>query len=471
MSATGSGIEGLLADCAFARLVGDSLRSETLKLIDVGCSGGLPQGFRVFGDRLSALAFDGLPDEAARLAAAEANPKVRYVAGFVGVPADSPLAARINGLGAWHNWPGGRYAFERQADLRAAKAEGRTPTTVEEYFRQIFVEQDWSTRPWAGYDTDYAADFGAGTPVAPQAGPGPDGLIHLSAFVNGAGFEDADFLKLDIDGPDWEVLRASTDLLERPTLLGAALEVNFIGSHHANDNTFHNMDRLMREKGFHLAALSVRTYASAALPWPYLDVHPSMNFGGRPVQGDAVYLRDLGSRVYKDEAAALSDEKLAKSAALHAMFSLPDYAAEILLVHRERLSRLFDVDQALDLLALQVQENDPVKKSYRDYVAAFEAEEPQFFDLYTRRNTWMSNVLKAAAEAPELARRIEAAEAAAEATASALRQALTQAEADAERERHERRQAEARVAALESSTSWRLTAPLRALLGGGKRRA
>lgn len=470
MSATGSGIEGLRADNALARLVGESLKTETFKLIDIGCSGGLPQGFRAFGERLEALAFDGLDQEVARLTAAEENPLVRYVAGLIGLPADHPLRRRIGHKGPWHNWPSFRYPYERHADLRAAKAEGRTPSTIDEYYSKTVLGQDWSTTPWHGFDLDYAASFEVYPAPEAQIKPDKDGMIHLSAFLKGAKFEDADFLKIDIDGPDWEVLRSATDLLQRPSLLGVALEVNFIGSHDANDNTFHNMDRLMREKGFHLFGLSVRTYSSAALPFTYLDAHPSMNEGGRPVQGDAVYIRDLASRTYAAEAAALSDEKLAKTAALLAMFSVPDYAAEMLLVHRMRLSRLFDVEKALDLLAAQIQENEPKDsvKAYRQYVAAFEAEEPEFFDLYTRRNTWMAGVLEKATNHDQLAETLRIAnEAVGEAKAE--REILLQRLEDgAQREaamREEIAKAQRDLVAVRASTSWKVTAPLRRLLG------
>jgi len=470
LSEAGSGIEGLRPDSGFARLVAGSLKAESFKLIDVGCAGGLPSGWRAFGDRLAAIGFDCDAGEVARLNAAERNPNVRYECGFVGVPAGHPLNAQIAGRGYWHLWVAGRLAYERSHRNRAAKAAGEPAPSVDDYFHDIVHNQDWSPFPTHGFDTDYRPTFDIFEPsdeaaaAAVSDGP-PDRIIDLAAFAKGADFEDADFIKIDVDGPDYEVLRSANALLARPTLLGVALEVCFYGSHDANDNSFHNMDRLMREKGFELYGLSVRAYASAAMPFPYLDVHPSMNTGGRPVQGDAIYIRDLGSRTRKAEAAALSDDKLAKAAALYALFSLPDYAAEMLVVHRDRLSRLFDVDEALDLLAVQIQaDQEPPLLTYRDYMAALESEEPRFFDVYSRRNAWFNGLMATGAAAPRIAEELELLRQDRDALASKaadLERRLGETEARGGHDLDRLRGAEATLAAIRRSTSWRLTAPLR----------
>src|SRR5690349_3378855 len=53
-------------------------------LVDVGVSGGLDARWRHFGDSLEAIGFDPLVKEIERLAGAERNPAVRYVASYVG---------------------------------------------------------------------------------------------------------------------------------------------------------------------------------------------------------------------------------------------------------------------------------------------------------------------------------------------------------------------------------------------------
>ena len=468
VSEAGSGIEGFRHSSKFAEYVAGRLQQEAFKLIDVGCAGGLARGWRAFGERLSAIGFDTNADEVARLNTAEHNPNVRYAAGWVGMPDGHPLKTRIGSKGYWHQWPAGRLAYERTFDLRRARQENREPQSIQAYFHDTMLKQAWSTVPNNGFDLDYAKTFEVFAPSETEAAKalentGPDAIIHLPPYLKAADVYDADFLKLDIDGPDFEVLRSITHLLSQPSLLGVSVEVCFYGSHDANDNSFHNMDRLMREKGFDLFGLSVRTYASAALPFPYLDAHPSMNTGGRPVQGDALYVRDLSSRVRADVAAGLSDEKLAKTAALFALFALADQAAEILIVHRERLSRILDVDHALDLLAAEPQQDGPIADRFADYVAAFEQEDHRFFDRYTSRNTYMTMVLTAAAQTNEAVAKVEATEA---------RVAQLERELDDERRNSQRladrcetgaRDVEAQLAAVRRSTSWRVSAPVRLL--------
>lgn len=481
MSEAGSGIEGQLNGSQFAAYVAGLLVNERFKLIDIGCAGGLAPGWRVFGDRLAAMGFDGNAEEVGRLATAETNPLVRYVPGMVGIPDDHPLRMRRSEPTYWHNWPSGRIAYERTQDIRRDRKAGREPRSLAAYFEEI-LNQPWRVDPFDGYDLDYARDFQVLPPnpeetatAVARAEAGE--MIHLPPYLQAVGFDDADFLKLDIDGPDFEVLRSITQLLARPGLIGASIEVCYYGSHDANDNSFHNVDRLMREKGFDLFGLSVRTYSAAALPFAYLDVHPSMNVGGRPVQGDALYIRDLASRARKTDAAAVSDEALAKTAALFSLFNLPDHAAEILVVHRERLSRIMDVDKGLDMLAVQIQPYDDVAPDYARYIAEFERENPLLFDQYGARNKWMDEMIRVSKEEPP-------ARQAAERRADEAERLLAEAQAELERVRAVADTGEARLRevqaraldgqrrleAIERSSAWRLTAPLRKLLGPMRRR-
>ena len=412
MSEAGSGIEGMRDDSAFARHVAARL-TEPFQLIDVGAAGGVANGWRVFGDRLAALAYEADAAEVERLNAAETNPAVRYVAGMVGLAPGDPLRARLEQRHRHHNWAGGRLSFERIRTIRNAHAAGHAPLSIDGHFN-VSVAGVKPLPPEDGYDTDYAAVFGAApsgeAPPTPGGRDGPPWIV-LAEHVREHGFEAADFLKIDVDGPDFEILRSCPELLARPTLLGAALEVNFIGSHDANDNTFHNMDRLMREKGFDLFGLSIRSYSSAALPSLFMDRHVGPTFQGRPFQGDAIYLRDLASPFWRETAAEVSDDKLAKLAALFSLFNLSDQAAELLIVHRDRLDPLLDAAATLELLTTQIQEPWPEGVSYADWTAMFEAEHSFFFDVYGKRNTWLNNLLKTSREAPvtiaDLQRRLD----------------------------------------------------------------
>jgi hypothetical protein len=86
--------------------------------------------------------------------------------------------------------------------------------------------------------------------------------------------------------------------------------------------------------------------------------------------GDAIYLRDAGSRESEDVwGEELEPTKLLKLACLYELFQVPDCAAELLLRHEETLGRLFDVRRGLDLLTPRLRGR---RVSYAEYIAAFD---------------------------------------------------------------------------------------------------
>jgi hypothetical protein len=167
--------------------------------------------------------------------------------------------------------------------------------------------------------------------------------------------------------------------------------------------------------------------------------------------------------VRADAAAGLSDEKLAKTAALFALFALADQAAEILIVHRARLSRILDVDYALDLLTAEPQPDGLIADRFADYIVAFENEDHRFFDRYTSRNTYMTKILTAAGQTNEALAKAEAAEARVAQLERELGDERRNSQQLAARYETGARDTEAQMAAVLRSTSWRMSAPVRLL--------
>jgi hypothetical protein len=315
----------------FARMVGAALAQDWFTLVDVGCGGGLPDAWRAFGPRLRALGLDSDSHETDRLQALEANPQVRYrgaliEAGAVAEPGRSP-------------WP------------RLAIAE------------------------WKARHAALPAHFGGEAPVASvQAAK----TIPLPQAIAEAGLDRVDFIKLDVDGPDFGILRTLDGALGELEVLGVGVEVNFIGSGGPDENSFHNMDGWMRGQGLDLFDLSIRRYAMATLPGRTRLDYPAETHIGRPFQGDAVYLRDLCAPQNAALAAGASAGRLLKLAALYSLFGLPDCAAEVLIVFRVRLEPQFDVAAGLDLLAAEAQAGDEAPVGYERYMQAYAAEDPYF---------------------------------------------------------------------------------------------
>ena len=132
---------------------------------------------------------------------------------------------------------------------------------------------------------------------------------------------------------------------------------------------------------------------------------------------------------------AQEPEKLLKLAALYSLAQLPDCAAEILVNFREHLAPIFDIETGLDILT-QAAHIDDMPSTYREYIAAFEADDPCFYPRPSGGR-----------EAPT------------QDSATSADNCVGQASANEARAENERLRAELR--AVYASTSWNITAPLR----------
>lgn len=319
-----------------------------MSILDIGCAGGIASVWRAFEPSLMAIGIDSGLEECKRLQEAETNHNVSYVPGFVGIEPGHPFLMLCEGRNYWSRNPWGRLAVAKTVALQESK-------------RKAMSEKQLT-------------DIGAchGTPLADPKTP-----IFITSYLRDKSIQNIDFIKLDVDGPDFLILNSIGDNLKKLGVLGLALEVNWFGSDHPADHTFHNVDRLMRKLDFDLYDVSMRRYAHAALPNRYNFSYPSSTLSGRPLQGDALYLRDLAS---PEACPAKSPQKVLKLAALFEMAGVRDAAAELLLKYRDIVSDMIDVDHLLDLLA----EEDSLamfgkKLSFREFTERFEQDDPAFY--------------------------------------------------------------------------------------------
>ena len=337
---------------AFAAFVAGSLAAERFTFVDIGCSGGIDPAWRIFGDRLRAIAFDASVDECERLTAAEDHPDVKYIGGFVGLPSDHPFAARAAGKPRYV-----RNVFPRSSAGRMAELQ-------QERLKSASLEEK------------LLHNAGGMTKLADS-----NKLVVVPTILKELHWADVDLMKIDIDGPDFEVLHSFDGQFDDLGLLAARLEVNLNGGTGEWEHTFHNTDRFMRGRGFELLALDVRNYAMSALPSPFAITSPAQSVTGRPFQAEAFYARDPAGPDWADLGVAMRPEKLAKLAAIFSVWDQPDSAAELLMKFRNKLQNVFDVDVGLELLTgqAQAQSGTEAAKPYKDYIAEFEAGAPSFY--------------------------------------------------------------------------------------------
>jgi hypothetical protein len=335
---------------SFPALIAERLRTERFTLVDIGCSGGIDPAWRAFGPRLRALGIDASQTECRRLAGLERNPDVAYIAAFVSSSADKPVDHSAGPAAPLIMRMRDRLSFMRTREIR------------EERLKTASTEEQLRHNAWEM------------TSLADPAKP-----VVVPDLLADRGFADVDYLKMDIDGADFEILQSFDGRLDALGVIAVQLEVNFVGTDQPDEHTFHNTDRFMRRHGFDLFRLEVRTCSTRALPARYVWPTPAETVSGRPFQGEAYYARDVLAPHRAADGARLGIEKLAKLAAAFSVWGVPDAAAELLLARREMLAPLVDIDAALDLLAAQTQSNRRRPLSYRDYMATFEADSPAFY--------------------------------------------------------------------------------------------
>lgn len=322
------------------------LRDDPFALLDVGCSHGINPAWREFEPDLTAHAIDPMAEECQRLRNAESNPNVHYHTYFFNLPATHPLVKARGDRPIL-----GNLTWNRLSTAWAIELLERRKAQLSQ--QDILDHNLWQQA--------------SSIPTTPTISP--------SEFLQQHQIATLDFVKLDIDGKDYDVLTDLAPQMDQLGVLGVGLEVNYCGTDSETDNTFHNMDRLMRRNGFSLYGLTTRSYSRRALPAPFCYSVIAQTISGQPLQGDAVYLRDL-CLPGNDDHTKLSATKLLKLACLFAKFGLPDCAAELLVQFDYRLKGIVDVETALDQL---VPEFRGQRLRYREYLALFESNPEAFY--------------------------------------------------------------------------------------------
>jgi FkbM family methyltransferase len=319
-------------------VLGDGLWGDhPLFLIDVGASGGIQDHWRVFSGHLRAVGFDPLVAEIERLNGVESDPGVRYEAALVtcrGFDERFPLETRRNRSISKNNDP-----FQRVSAAHAHRLEQRL--RQQSYIQQV---------------------FNAGAPVVLT-----QHTITLDDYLGREGPEQVDFVKIDTDGHDIEVLLGA-DRLFTEGVLGVSIEAQFHGPIHEHANTFTNIDRFMRSHGFTLFDLEPYRYSRAALPAQFVYDLPAQTRSGQVLWAEATYFRDLGDREYESLwSYTVTPERVLKLACLFELFELPDCAAELLVERGDVLDTAVR-DRLLDSLA----GGDP--GAYVAYLSRFDAD-------------------------------------------------------------------------------------------------
>lgn len=140
----------------------------------------------------------------------------------------------------------------------------------------------------------------------------------LDAFCQAEGIETIDFLQVDVQGADLQVLQGASSLLQN--ILAIQIEVEF-SPLYINQPLFADVDTYLRSQGFSLFDLLMARRLRARSPVANTR-HP-----GQVLWGDAFYFRDLLQAENRDQQ---SPERLFRLACIADVMQFSDYALEIL---------------------------------------------------------------------------------------------------------------------------------------------
>ncbi|MBC8121007.1 MAG: FkbM family methyltransferase, partial [Gemmatimonadaceae bacterium] len=141
----------------------------------------------------------------------------------------------------------------------------------------------------------------------------------LDAFCKSEGIEEIDFLQIDVQGGDLDVLKGGAQIIAK-SVLSTIIEVEFVPLY-KDQPLFGEIDCHLRNSGFDLFDLEPYRVQRTGSPI-FSPIHP-----GQLLWSNAFYFRDL---LRSDPGKLMTPERLLKLACIADVLNFPDYTLELL---------------------------------------------------------------------------------------------------------------------------------------------
>lgn len=259
-----------------------------LTIVDVGARGGAEPHWSCYGDAARIIGFEPDPEECKRLNAVQDRPPFATFYPFA--------LFRDKGVHTFYHM--------------CPAASGLYPVNQE------FIRRFPNEEIFAAFKT---------SPLA---------TTDYDSFTAENRIPDADFVKLDAEGAELDILEGFAKQLHQ-SVLGISCEVSFY-SWRDGSRTFSEIEQFLRPIGFTLYDMNVWRFANKALPGiesvaPQGMASPNASHG-RVIQGQALFFRDPVAELARGKLllAEWDTSRIMKAVSLFAHFNLPDCAIELL---------------------------------------------------------------------------------------------------------------------------------------------
>jgi FkbM family methyltransferase len=287
-----------------------AFRDDPVTIVDVGARWGFNAEWKVFGDSFKVYCFEPDEDECARLNA-QAGHNVRYIPAALGKEAGEATLY----------------------EARLSASTGLYKTNMD-YFSRLLNRDNG----------EVAKEHRIRVTTLDEA---------LARF----GVPSIDFIKLDAEGAELDVLQGGGRHTLGTNLIGILSEFRFQQEINGSP-VFSDLDAHVRQLGFRLFDMHYSHQSRRALPYPGLadyrlptgEKFYAYTTHGQIMDGDALYFRDLLIPANQRIAASAGPAHILKTAALFEIYCLNDCAAELILASRDKLRGQVDSGDLLDLL-------------------------------------------------------------------------------------------------------------------------
>ena len=168
----------------------------------------------------------------------------------------------------------------------------------------------------------------------------------LVSSLDEHGITYVDFIKLDVEGAELDVLKGAEKVL-RSSVIGLSVEVEFVPVHESQP-LFRDVDQYLSLLGFMLYDLQLHRHSRRTL-----SVHPHGDTRGQVTWAQAVYLRDAVSEIELSSKleGGWDATRILKLASFMELVNLPDCAIELIQVACQRgVLYGWDAHHLIDLL-------------------------------------------------------------------------------------------------------------------------